>query len=61
MNTNNFLKKLREGSTFILEVIEDGKVVMADQEFLNTVRLFSEVRKNYRREGRLWVRLPIDT
>ncbi len=58
MNTPVFLRKLKEGSTFILEVIEDGKVVMADEEFLSTVlRLFREMRGRYRREGKLWIRL----
>ena len=55
MNTEVFLKKLRNGSTFILEVLEDGKVLCDDEGFLRVVReTFSEVRKRFRREGRVW-------
>ena len=55
MNTEVFLKKLRDGSTFILEVLEDGKVLCSDEEFLKAVReTFSEVRKRFRREGKVW-------
>ena len=56
MNTEVFLKKLRNGSTFILEVLEDGKVLCSDEGFLRVVReTFSEVRKRFRREGRVWM------
>ena len=55
MNTEVFLKKLRNGSTFILEVLEDGKVLCSDEGFLKAVReTFSEVRKRFRREGKVW-------
>ena len=55
MNTEVFLKKLRNGSTFVLEVLEDGKVLCSDEGFLRVVReAFTEVRKRFRREGRVW-------
>lgn len=54
-NTNVFLKKLREGSTFILEILEDGKILCGDEKFIEEVRrVFQEVRKNFKREGKLW-------
>lgn len=37
LNTETFLKKLEEGSTFILEILEDGKILYADTEFLQEV------------------------
>ncbi|MEM2005092.1 MAG: nucleotidyltransferase domain-containing protein [Zestosphaera sp.] len=51
-------KNPREGSTFILEVLEDGKILYAEEEFLNEVMdSYRDVRKRYIRRGRTWVRL----
>jgi hypothetical protein len=55
MNTQVFLKKLNEGSTFILEIIEDGKILCGDMEFENDVlEKYKEIRKKFRRKGKLW-------
>jgi hypothetical protein len=55
MNTQVFLKKLNEGSTFILEIIEDGKILCGDKEFENDVlEKYKEIRKRFRRKGKLW-------
>jgi hypothetical protein len=54
MNTQFFLKKLNEGSTFILEIIEDGKILCGDKEFENNVlEKYKEIRKKFRRKGKL--------
>lgn len=54
-NTNVFLKKLREGSTFILEILEDGMILCGDETFIEEVKkIFGEVRKNFVRKGKLW-------
>lgn len=56
MNTEVFLKKLRNGSTFILEVIEDGKILCGDEEFIKKMKdVFSEVRKRFKRVGKVWM------
>lgn len=56
MQTAVFLKKLEEGSTFILEILEDGKILCADEEFLERVReVYARVRPRFRRRGRLWI------
>ena len=56
MNTEVFLKKLRNGSTFILEVIEDGKILCGDEEFIKEMKdVFSEVRKRFKRVGKVWM------
>jgi len=58
MNTEVFLSKLAEGEPFILEVIEDGKPLCADREFYDRVmKLFREVRANYVRRGRAWIKI----
>ncbi len=55
--TRVFLKKLEEGVPFILEVIEDGRVLCGDREFLERVMsLYNRVRRSYVRKGRTWVR-----
>ncbi len=57
MNTEVFLKKLQEGSTFILEVIEDGKILCGEEEFINYVlSIFRRIRRLYERRGRAWIR-----
>jgi len=58
MNTEVFLTKLTEGEPFILEVLEDGKSLCADREFYDYVmRLFREVRVNYVRRDRTWIKV----
>lgn len=58
MNTEVFLKKLREGSTFILEILEDGRILYADEVFLNNVmEEFKRIRSKYQRIGRTWVKI----
>nr|WP_238842081.1 nucleotidyltransferase domain-containing protein [Sulfolobus sp. E11-6] len=55
MNTEVFLARLKEGSTFLLEVIEDGKILCGDANFIKQVlEIYKEVRKKFRREGKLW-------
>ncbi|BCU69716.1 nucleotidyltransferase domain-containing protein [Stygiolobus caldivivus] len=55
MNTEVFLKKLRDGSTFILEIIEDGNILCGDGHFIKEMKeTFSEVRKRFRRVGKVW-------
>lgn len=52
LNTQIFLRKLREGNTFILEVIEDGKILYAE-EFLEFVKKeFSTVRPLFKKLGK---------
>jgi len=57
MNTQVFLKKLREGSPFILEIIEEGKILERDEEFWEKVlQIYTSVRASYERRKREWVR-----
>ena len=56
LNTEIFLKKLERGEPFILEIIEDGKIVCYDEEFLERImRIYREKRKHYKRVGDLWI------
>jgi len=58
MNTEVFVRKLERGEPFILEVIEDGKILCHDNEFLDKVmKTYREKRKNYERIGSLWVKV----
>ncbi|MEM4970852.1 MAG: nucleotidyltransferase domain-containing protein [Sulfolobales archaeon] len=58
MNTEVFLKKLREGNTFILEALEDGRILYADEALLNNVmQEFKRIRSKYQRIGRTWVKI----
>ncbi|MET1160466.1 MAG: nucleotidyltransferase domain-containing protein [Thermoprotei archaeon] len=58
MNTEVFLKKLHEGNTFVLEILEDGKILYYDKSFLEQVRVsYKEIRKKYLRRGKTWIRL----
>ncbi len=58
MNTEVFLSKVKKGEPFILEIIEDGKVLYKDEEFYNYVlKLYGEVRRRYVRKGRTWIRV----
>jgi hypothetical protein len=43
MNTQVFLKKLEDGSTFILEAIEDGKIICGEEDFIKEV--MEKIRK----------------
>lgn len=57
-NTEVFLNKLREGCTFILEILEDGKILYANEEFLALVnREFSCTRSRYKRAGKTWIKI----
>ncbi|BFH73810.1 nucleotidyltransferase domain-containing protein [Sulfurisphaera javensis] len=54
-NTSVFLKKLKEGSTFLLEILEDGKILCGDEEFIAEVkRIYDDIRKRYKRKGKVW-------
>ena len=54
LNTEVLLRKLREGDTFILEVLEDGKILYADKAFLsNVMQEFRKVRSRYQRIGKV--------
>jgi predicted nucleotidyltransferase len=56
MQTDVFLKKLEEGSTFLLEILEDGKVLCADEEFMRRVKeIYARVRPRFQRRGKLWI------
>jgi predicted nucleotidyltransferase len=58
MNTEVFLRKLRDGSPFLLQIIEEGRVLYKDEEFWNEVmRIYSSVRPLYERKGRKWIRI----
>lgn len=57
MNTETFLRKLEEGSTFLIQAIEEGKVIEADNEFWDKVmEIYNRVRPLYERVGKAWVR-----
>ena len=58
MNTEVFISKLKRGEPFILEIIEDGKVLCKDTEFYNHVlKLYREVRRRYIRRGKTWIKI----
>lgn len=57
-NTESFVKKLENESTMIMEVLEDGKVVYADEGFFEEViAKYREVRKRWTRSGKTWKRV----
>jgi len=58
LNTEVFLSKLRRGEPFILEILEDGRVLCVDEKFYEEIaRVFTEVRRRYVRRGRTWIRI----
>ena len=58
LNTEVFLSKLRKGEPFILEILEDGRVLCMDEKFYEEIaRVFTEVRRRYVRRGRAWIRV----
>ncbi|WP_369610210.1 hypothetical protein [Sulfurisphaera javensis] len=57
MNTRVFLKKLNSSDPFILQIIEEGKVLEKDEEFWNNVlEIYRERRKEWIRVGKTWIR-----
>ncbi|BFI74900.1 nucleotidyltransferase domain-containing protein [Sulfurisphaera ohwakuensis] len=57
MNTNVFLKKLIEGIPFVLQIIEEGKVIEKDEEFWRQViEIYNKVRPLWDRKGNTWIR-----
>ena len=56
-NTEVFLKKLAAGSTFLLEILDEGIVLYADKDFYTmTMKIYENVRKRYIRRGRTWIK-----
>jgi predicted nucleotidyltransferase len=52
MNSEVFLKKLREGSPFFLQIIEEGKIIEKDEEFWREViKIYNKLRPLYERKG----------
>jgi len=50
------LKKLRSGSTFLIEILDEGTILYADREFYTMVmKVYEEVRKKYVKKGRTWI------
>jgi|MonGeyMetagenome_1017769.scaffolds.fasta_scaffold158942_3 Nucleotidyltransferase domain. len=58
MNTEVFLRKLKDGVPFILQAIEEGVVIYREEGFWREVmEIYSRVRPLYERRGRDWVRV----
>ncbi|MEZ0346754.1 MAG: nucleotidyltransferase domain-containing protein [Infirmifilum sp.] len=58
MNTEVFVRKLAQGSTFLLEILDEGKILYADNAFLEDIRKICEkVRSRYVRRDKTWVRI----
>lgn len=56
LNTESFLRKLKEGSAFLIEIIEDEKILYSDSEFLKQVmNIYREIRSKYTRRGKTWI------
>lgn len=56
--TSSFLKKLESESTLIMEILEEGKVIYADEVFLEkAISKYREIRKKWIRRGKIWERL----
>ncbi|AEA12352.1 DNA polymerase, beta domain protein region [Thermoproteus uzoniensis 768-20] len=58
VRSDRFLEMLRRGNVLLLEALEDGVVLYADRSFLEeTLAVYREARRCFRREGRVWVRI----
>jgi len=58
MNTSVFLSKLKSGEPFVVEILEDGKLLCGDEDFYRYVmEIFREVRGRYIRRGKTWIRI----
>jgi len=45
LKTESFLKKLEKENTFIIEILEDEKIIYTDKQFLEkTTQLYKEIR-----------------
>ncbi|ARM77203.1 DNA polymerase subunit beta [Acidianus manzaensis] len=57
MNTEIFLKKLHSSDPFILQIIEEGKIIEKDDSFWEKVmEIYKEKRKEWTRVGKMWIR-----
>jgi predicted nucleotidyltransferase len=57
LNTDSFRKLLENESTFILEILEDGKILYSDKVFLEeTLNKYREIRKKWTRRGKTWIK-----
>ena len=57
MNTEVFLSKLRKGEPFVIEILEDGKILCGDRNFYEYVMsIYREIRKKYVRKGEAWIK-----
>jgi predicted nucleotidyltransferase len=62
MNTEVFLRKLKDGVPFILQAIEEGVVIYREEGFWREVMgIYSSIRPLYERRGKDWVRVKIDS
>ncbi|WP_084739650.1 nucleotidyltransferase domain-containing protein [Sulfuracidifex tepidarius] len=53
VNSEVFLKKLREGSPFFLQIMEEGKVLLKDDNFWEkALGVYKEVRSSFERKGK---------
>lgn len=58
-NTEVFLRKLESGSTFLLEVLDEGIVLYADKEFYaHVAKIHENLKKRYVKVGRTWIEKP---
>lgn len=55
-NKELFIKKLKSGSVFLIEILEDGEILYVDDDFLEHVMsIYREVRNKYIRIGKTWL------
>ncbi len=58
LNTQLFMKKLNQGSAFILEILEDGIVICGDPDFKEQVlETYRSIRRCYMRIGKTWIKM----
>jgi predicted nucleotidyltransferase len=58
MNTHVFMKKLEQGSPFILQIIEEGRVIKKEEEFWEkALQVYHNMRPSYERRGKEWARI----